>query len=125
MESTPKFVLAKDRWESMARQNYWDSLHQTIPSPEFADSGIKLSNIVKNLVQKGGGLASYPIEQIEKDMDLADIREEIAISCVTPNGWNAPLTGVEQINIDVVSDGISLDIRVELFGEELFGGIDG
>ena len=37
---------------------------------------------------------------------------------LTPNGFDSPVTGEEQINVDIVDNGMSIDIRVEVFESE-------
>lgn len=117
MDSVQAFLLSKDRSEGIIRENHDKKNHQIIHSSECASDGegIKLSDIARNLLRNGGGLACYNIEQVEWDMELAEIRQELALDAIIPDGWDEPVTGIEQINIDVVSNGTTFDLRIELF----------
>lgn len=117
MDYTQAFLLSKDRSEGIIRENYDKKIHQIIPTPDYANEGkgIKLSEITRNLLRKGGGIGCYNIEQIEWDIDLAEIRQELSIDAITPDGWDYPVTSIEQIDIDVISNGTTFNILVELF----------
>lgn len=116
MDSTKPFLLEKDRQEGMIRDNKCRSRHQSIPISKYAtDGAIKLSQVVKTLFLKGGGIANYNKEQLTIDVDLSEWRNELAIMALIPEGFDSPVTEQEQINIDIVDNGISTDIRVEVF----------
>lgn len=119
MDSTKPFLLSKDRQESVIRENKFNQFHNDKPTASFAvNNGIKISNVAKNLFLKGGGIANYSKERLQIDMELADIRQELATMALTPNGFDSPVTGEEQINVDIVDNGMSIDIRVEVFESE-------
>lgn len=116
MDSTKPFLLAKDRDLGMIRDNKFNQFHDEKPVANFATKdGIKLSEVVKVLFLKGGGIAYYNKEQLVMDTELSDIRQELAVMALIPNGFDSPVTEEEQINIDIVDNGMSVDIRVEVF----------
>lgn len=120
MDSTQLFLLAKDRDFGTICENKFNQFHDEKPIAKFATKdGIKISEVVKTLFLKGGGIANYNKDQLQIDMELADIREELATMALTPNGFDSPVTEEEQINIDIVDNGMSIDIRVEVFESEI------
>jgi hypothetical protein len=94
-------ALERDRSQGQATDNYYAKFNNPIPDAPFAKvgKGFKVSEIVKNLVQKGGGSACYFNHQIEWDVELEDARQEAAIDAIIPDGWDTPLTELEQIDV--------------------------
>lgn len=115
-------LLAKDRDQSRIRENvYKDQMRSfDVSSLDYAkneEDGIPISKIVKHLVQRGGGQRLYYNNQIFWDMELQEAREEACISAITPDGWDEPVTELEQIVVDGRGDGHEYEISVELYAE--------
>lgn len=117
MEDRVDIMLARDIQEGIKRDNYYRDLNQDIPAQEYADSknsGIPVSEIVKRLIKQGGGRSLYYNHQIFWDMELEDAREEACISAIIPDGWDTPITELEQILVDGHSKGHEYEIIVQL-----------
>lgn len=117
MEDRTDIMLARDIQEGIKRDNYYRDLSQEVPAQEYAnsqESGIPVSQIVKNLAHQGGGRSLYYNHQIFWDMDLEEAREEACISAIIPDGWDTPITDSEQILVDGHSKGHEYEIIVQL-----------
>lgn len=119
MNDRPDIELARDKQEGIKKDNYWANFNKPIPEQPFAkdESGLKVSEIVKSLVKKGGGRALYYNHQIFWDMDLLQAREEACLDCIIPEGWDDALTGLEQINVEGNNKGHEYEILVEIYSE--------
>lgn len=114
----PDMQLERDRSHGTIRDNVAAEQNKPIPDQPFASEGegFKISEIVKKLAQKGGGSALYYNHQIEWNMELAEAAQEVTLNAITPDGWDSPLTGLEQINAHGHAPGMhEYEITVEIF----------
>jgi hypothetical protein len=112
-------ALEQDKQQGIARDNAANNLNRILPDMPFAESGegLKVSDIVKNLVQRGGGQALYFNHQIEWDMDLGEAKENAALTCIIPEGWNEPVTSSDQIVVDGSPRADQYEITITLAGD--------
>lgn len=113
-------VLAKDRQQSQLRENVYRDQMKSFgipdqPYAESAEQGIPISEIVKRLVEQGGGCSLYYNHQIFWDIKLHEAREYACISAITPDGWDTPVTELEQLVVEGCGDGHEYEISVELY----------
>lgn len=118
-EDRPDMQLEHDRSEGAKRDNYYADLNKPVPEQPFADSdetAKPVSQIVKDLVRQGGGKALYYNHQIYWDMELSEARQEASLDAITPDGWDTPVTELEQINVDGHAPGEhEYEITVEVY----------
>ncbi len=113
----PREELERDRQQEVIFENYWNNFNKEIPDQPYAEAGkgIKVSEIVKDLIAEGGGRALYYNHQIEWDISLCDAMEEAAIDCIVPEGWDEPVTSLEQIDVTGRNLGHQYEITVLLY----------
>lgn len=111
---TPEKQLEKDRQEGIKTDNYWRNMSKSfnLPSPEYSEEGTPIKEILRNLIQKGGGRFFGSKASINGEQEAWDAIDELLLECITPEGWEIPLTerdqldltmhGNEQIDIDLV-----------------------
>jgi len=100
-------------------ENYYNNFHREIPIAEFAETeegAIKISEIVRSLVRRGGGRCLTGKENVFFDVDWAELNELITCEAIIPDGWDYPLTDSDDINIHLHGTGNSdIEILVEIF----------
>lgn len=112
-------ALERDRQQGVMRDNYYAEISQSIPDQSFAQmGGIKISSIVRALVSKGGGKALYYNHQIEWGMSLEEARQEVCLECLIPDGWDTPVTGLDQVLVEGhTPQAHEYEIQVSVFPE--------
>ena len=99
-------------------EKYYDKMRIDVPIASYAEDAIgtiKLSDVVKKLVQQGGGDALYDKQHLFLDVNWDEIEEYIALQIITPDGWDYPLVNSEDIVVTHIEDYCMCDISVELF----------
>ena len=99
-------------------EKYYDKMRRNVPIASYSEDvigTIKLSDVVKKLVQQGGGDALYDKQHLFLDVNWDEIEEYIALQVITPDGWDHPLVDSENIVVTHISDYCMCDISVELF----------
>lgn len=113
----PDMQLEHDRSEGIKRDNWRKNFDKPIPEANFSETGKPVSEIVQELVAKGGGSALYFKEQICWDMGLREAAVEACLAAIVPEGWDTPLVSSENITVDSRDTGHQFQIYVELFPE--------
>jgi len=117
-DDRPDIELERDRMQGIARDNYYFELNKSIPDQPFAtepENAFKISEIVKRLIRQGGGRALYYNHQIYWDMDLEEARAEATLDVIIPEGWDEPITDLDQVQVDGHAPGMhEYEIMVKL-----------
>jgi hypothetical protein len=79
----------------------------------------KVSEIVENLVRKGGGKALYYVDQVEFDMTAYEALTEVAIHAIIPDGWDSPFTDPSNSDLQdhLIGDNHEYEINLSIWEE--------
>ena len=116
----PDIQLERDRQQGIRSDNYWKKFHEQPPIPEFSSDpeSLSISQIVRNLILKGGGKALYYKDQIFWDKDsISDAIDDLCLECLIPEDWEEPLTSQDQISYHELDKGHEYEIILEIFKE--------
>jgi hypothetical protein len=118
----PDIQLSRDRAQGMMRDNFYNGqIDQELAMSDFQVWGIPdddstgWSNIIEELVSNGGGRWLGSKSSIYQDYSISDIIEQIVIlASIVPDSWDTPITGTEQIQVDVQIRPDQVEIQVRL-----------
>lgn len=83
-------------------------------------NGIPLSEIIKMLCVRGGGIRRITKSDVYPDCSIDEIIDAIAMAADTiPEGWDEPIVSQEQIQVDLNRTGGVIEITVRLINNEV------
>ena len=80
------------------------------------DEAVEWSEIIENLIKKGGGRWLGAKSSIYRHHELDQIIDQICmIASIIPDGWEEPITAQEQVEVLCYDKGDEVDIEVMLW----------